>query len=226
VSVHVAAAVVHDPTRPPLAMRGLRPLSATARLAMEVAARVAPDDPGERDAVVLGSAWASVGPLADFVQVAAEQGDDAVFPMAFPNTVVSVHVGYVATLLGLTGPAVSVCGRYAGLEAIAQAAALIEAGRADRVLALEADAAEPTVVAADPSAVPGAAALLLSRSPCGALAELDVRPDEPLVADAACARQVAVAALAVARDGRGRSLAGPSGARGGVRVELRPPAAT
>ena len=95
-----------------LVLRGLRPLSRTARLAMVAAADVWP--PGTpttpRDGVVLGSRWASSGPLADFVQVAAAQGADRVFPMAFPNTVVSVHAGYVASLLALTGPVVSACG--------------------------------------------------------------------------------------------------------------------
>jgi hypothetical protein len=107
-----------------------------------------------------------VGPLADFVQVAAEQGQDRVFPMAFPNTVVSVHAGHVATLLGCTGPAVSVCGEHAGLEAFVQALALLDSHRADRVVAIGADAAEPVVAnALGVSAAEGAAAVRISLAP-------------------------------------------------------------
>ena len=147
-----------------LTLRGLRPLSRTARLAMVAAAAVWPPDSanGLVDAVVLGSARSSVAPLAEFVQVAAEHGPDQVFPMAFPNTVVSVHVGYVATLLGITGPAVAVCGEHAGLEAVVEALSLLSAGRSDRALALGADAAEPTVRSGDPDAAEGAAAVRLS----------------------------------------------------------------
>lgn len=148
-----------------LAMRGLRPLSRSARLAMVAAAEVFPPGTpaGPRDAIVFGSAWSSLGPLADFVQVAADLGADRVFPMAFPNTVVSVHAGYVATLLGITGPTVSVCGEHAGLEAVVEALSLLRSGRADRVLALAADAAEPVVAVARPMAGEASAAVRLTQ---------------------------------------------------------------
>ena len=228
-----------------LTLRGLRPLSRTARLAMVAAAAVWPPSDSSleaRDAVVLGSARSSVAPLAEFVQVAAEHGPDQVFPMAFPNTVVSVHVGYVATLLGITGPAVAVCGEHAGLEAVVEALALLSAGRADRALALGADAAEPTVLSGDPDAAEGAAAVRLSsvrESTC--LAEVtdfwtattyDNLPPgvrlaaESMVADhfgaASGAAHVAAAALAVASDGHPRTVAGPSGVRGVAAVRLEP----
>ncbi len=146
-----------------LAMRGLRPLSRTARLAMVAAVDVWPSTGAStsRDAIVLGSRWAGVEPLADFVRQAATHGPDMVFPMAFPNTVASVHAGYVAILLGIPGANVSVCGRESGREAFARGVALIEADRADRVLVLAADAAEPAVVAGDSLAAEGAAAVLL-----------------------------------------------------------------
>ncbi len=228
-----------------LTLRGLRPLSRTARLAMVAAAAVWPRDsspssPDAGDAVVLGSARSSVAPLAEFVQVAAEHGPDQVFPMAFPNTVVSVHVGYVATLLGITGPAVAVCGEHAGLEAVVEALSLLSAGRADRALAIGADSAEPTVLAGDPDASEGAAAVRLSsarESDC--LAEVtdwwtastyeDLPPVVRLAAESAApdhfgavsgAAHLATAALAVSTDGRPRTVAGPSGARGVAAVRL------
>jgi hypothetical protein len=236
--------VAHDLLASSLSLRGLRPLSRTARLAMVAAAAVwPPDSSSADDAVVLGSARSSVAPLAEFVQVAAEHGPDQVFPMAFPNTVVSVHVGYVATLLGITGPAVAVCGEHAGLEAVVEACSLLSSGRADRALALGADAAEPAVLAGDPRAAEGAAALRLSgfaESTC--LARVagcwtaatydglppDVRPADDSVAPdrfgaASGAARVAAAALAVASDGRPRTVVGPSGVRGvaAVRLEAR-----
>ena len=149
-----------------LTLRGLRPLSRTARLAMVAAADVWP--PGTSttpaDGVVFGSRWASSGPLADFVQVAAAHGADRVFPMAFPNTVVSVHAGYVASMLGLTGPVVSLCGEAAGLESVVEGLCLIAAQRADRVLSVGADAAEAAVALARPDAAEAAGAVRLSRT--------------------------------------------------------------
>lgn len=228
-----------------LTLRGLRPLSRTARLAMVAAAAAWPPDSSSsdgRDAVVLGSARSSVAPLAEFVQVAAEHGPDQVFPMAFPNTVVSVHVGYVATLLGITGPAVAVCGEHAGLEAVVEALSLLSSGRADRALALGADAAEPTVLAGDTGAAEGAAAVRLSSArPPDCLAEVtgcwsapayadlprDVRPADDSVAPdrfgaTSGAARVAAAALAVSAQGRPRTVVGPSGVRGVAAVRLEP----
>ena len=161
-----------------LRLRGLRPLSRTARLAMVAAAEVWPPgaaDGSGRDAVVFGSRWASVDPLAEFVQTAVHEGPDRVFPMGFPNTVASVHAGYVASLLGLDGPNVSVCGAAAGTEAVVESLSLLQSGRADRVLAVAADALDATVAAgvADiaaggPAPGEGAAALRLERTAAGA----------------------------------------------------------
>lgn len=156
-----------------LQMRGLRSLSRTARLAM-VACVDALGSAGlpvaaGRCAVVLGTRWASVDPLASFVQVAAEQGAGRVFPMAFPNTVTSVHAGHLAALLGPTGPNLTLCGPDAGLDALTEAARLLLTGRSDAALAVGADALDPTVLAglAPDSPTPGeaAVALLLERAP-------------------------------------------------------------
>jgi 3-oxoacyl-[acyl-carrier-protein] synthase II len=148
-----------------LSMKGLRPLSRAARLAMVAAVDAWPPGvvPGPRDAIVLGMRAAGVEPLADFVRQAATNGPHMVFPMSFPNTVASVHAGYVAILLGITGPNITMCGDDAGLDALARGLALIEAGRADRVLVLSAEAADPTVVSGDPGVTDGAAAVLLER---------------------------------------------------------------
>lgn len=228
-----------------LTMRGLRPLARTARLAMVAAARlVAPgEDGGDRAAVVLGSAWACVDPLAEFVGVAAREGADRVFPMAFPNTVASVHAGYVATLLGRTGPVVSPCGRHAGLEAVVEAVSLLEHGRADDVLAVGAEARGPVVDAAAPGLGEGAAALLLSGDPEAALAAVTgcwtardleslppqacegvVRPvGEPVLGAATGALAVARAVRDVAAGDGPVTVVGGCGVQGVAAVRLEGP---
>ena len=197
---------------------------------------------GTRDAVVLGSARSSVAPLAEFVQVAAEHGPDQVFPMAFPNTVVSVHVGYVATLLGITGPAVAVCGGHAGLEAVVEAVRCSPpvAPTVPSPLALSRGA---PVLSGDPAAAEGAAAVRLSSVPRAPRASprsppagpprrtTGCRPDVRLASEsmdadhfgaASGAALVAVAALATSSHGRPRTVAGPSGVRGVAAVQLDP----
>jgi hypothetical protein len=231
-----------------LTLRGLRPLSRTARLAMVVAADVLPPGTtrGMRDAIVLGSAWSSVGPLADFVQVAAAHGEDRVFPMAFPNTVVSVHVGYIASLLGCTGPALSVCGRYAGLETVLAALSLLESGRADRVVAMGVDAAEPVVACALGEEVgEGAGAVLVSstvqdgylatitgcwttptrKGQPATPAAIRSRPiEDPTVGAGAADGAVAVANAAIdaARKGEAVTVRGRAGITGLAAIRLEP----
>jgi hypothetical protein len=198
----VAGRVPDEVLAEALTMRGLRPLSRTARLAMVAAAQawesagVGSTGSGSaasgsaRDAVVFGSRWASVGPLADFVRVAVAEGPDQVFPMAFPNTVASVHGGYVASLLGLGGPNVSVCGPAAGFEAVVEGVALLSAGRADRVLAVAAEALDPVVEAGTAGPSPrgeAAGALRLARRawPDARLAPLAAVLDARVAATAA-----------------------------------------
>lgn len=161
----VGARVPDDVLAAAVTMKGVRPLSRTARLALVVAVDAWPAGvlPGERDAVVLATRNACVEPLAEFVRQAATAGPSMVFPMSFPNTVASVHAGYLAILLGMTGPNITLCGERAGWDALARGLALIEADRADRVLVIAAEAAEPTVNAGAPDTSDCAAAVLLER---------------------------------------------------------------
>ncbi|HZJ05082.1 MAG TPA: beta-ketoacyl synthase N-terminal-like domain-containing protein [Nocardioidaceae bacterium] len=228
-----------------LTLRGLRPLSRTARLAMVAAADVwPPGTPGtSRDAVVLGSRWSSSGPLAEFVQVAAAEGADRVFPMAFPNTVASVHAGYVATLLGLTGPVVTACGEAAGMEAVIEGLSLIAGGRADRVLAIGADAAEEAVATTRPNATEASGAVRISRltegDPVAVVADwwvgatpqdlpsqaVDGSPHLELVGDCGAALgalRVAVAAHLASRERRPVFVLGSCGVRGVAALRLDP----
>jgi 3-oxoacyl-[acyl-carrier-protein] synthase II len=131
-------AAVEDPGRH-LTMRGLRPLARASRLGA-VAAAAALGHPreragaGERTAVVVGTQWGSIEPLAEFDRAAVLEGPRLVNPAGFPNVVANVHAGYIGILFGLAGPNVTVCGRGAGLEALGQALDLLTLGRADSVL--------------------------------------------------------------------------------------------
>lgn len=122
-----------------ITVRGARPLARAARLALAAALSALqddplPTDPDPRAAVVLGTRGASLVPLAEFAQVADSQGPNRVFPMAFPNTVASVHAGYLSTLLRRSGPVLTVCGVGAGLEALLEGARMVDDGVADDVL--------------------------------------------------------------------------------------------
>jgi hypothetical protein len=148
-----------------ITVRGARPLARAAKLALVASLRALgdeprPSEPDPRAAVVLGTRGASLLPLAEFVGVANTQGPARVFPMAFPNTVASVHAGYLSTLLGRSGPVLTLCGSGAGLEALLEAALMIARGDADDVLACVADETLP-----DPTGLPGegAAAVWLRR---------------------------------------------------------------
>lgn len=181
---------VADPERY-LTMRGLRPLARASRLALIAAAAATgslerPSAEARRYAVVVGTQWGSLEPLADFDRAAARDGPRLANPAAFPNVVANVHAGYLGILLGLAGPNVTVCGRGAGLEAVGHALDLLETGRAEYVLAGGTEAPGETLLqglasadgTASTPAGEGAAFLLLAR-------DRDAR--SPLAACLACA---------------------------------------
>ncbi len=166
--------VADDVLAAALTVRGARPLARAARLGL-AASLVAlrgqqlPAEPDPRAAITFGTRAASLLPLAQFAHVADTEGAARVFPMAFPNTVASVHAGYLATLLRRSGPALTVCGPGAGLEALLEGALLVAGDRADDVLVVMADEALPGVAAGRGE---GAAVVRLARD--GRLAPPDV----------------------------------------------------
>src|SRR5688500_957889 len=120
-------------------MRGLRSVSRAGRLCC-VAAAAALGHPAasprrpHRTAVIVGTRWGSIEPLVEFNRTAMTAGPRLVNPSLFPNVVVNAHAGYLGTLFGPAGPNVTVCGPSAGLEALGQAADLLESGRAEYAL--------------------------------------------------------------------------------------------
>lgn len=158
--------VADDELAAAITVRGARPLARAARLALAASLRALadeqrlPDEPDPRAAVVLGTRGASLLPLAEFAHVADAQGPTRVFPMSFPNTVASVHAGYLCTLLRRSGPVLTLCGPGAGLEALLEAALIVATGAADDVLAVETDEAVPGLV---DGVGEGAAAVRLGR---------------------------------------------------------------
>ncbi len=141
-----------DETVAALGVRGLRPTSRATRLASVAAAEALghpspPPGRPERRAVTLGTRFASIEPLVEFLRSAAVDGPRLVNPSSFPNVVVNAHAGYLAILFGLAGPNITLCGEDAGLDALDQALDLLELGRADLVLAGGVEALGPTLAA-------------------------------------------------------------------------------
>src|SRR5207302_9618600 len=91
-----------------------------------------------------------VGPMesmAAFSRPVFDEGPGAANPAVFPNTVYNAAGGQVAMLVGATGPASTITvGHAAGSSAISYAYDLVNAGRADAVVALAADTLTDTVI--------------------------------------------------------------------------------
>jgi 3-oxoacyl-[acyl-carrier-protein] synthase II len=125
-----------------IAPRDARRMCPSSRLAV-TAARMAVRDAelepgqvrGERTAVCLGTAWGSMTYSVRLLEQLHGQGALAISPMLFTETVANAPAGQVALDLGARGANGTVSQREAsGLLAVAQGAAWISAGRAERVL--------------------------------------------------------------------------------------------
>lgn len=132
--------------------RNLRPLDRTSRL-LVVAAQLALADsgwaaggqlrqtgtPGGAAAevgLVVGTTFCSVRTIAEFDRRALRLGPTHASPLDFANSVINAATGQAAIWHGLRGVNSTLAGGEAsGLQAIAQAAELVRAGRADAVLA-------------------------------------------------------------------------------------------
>lgn len=139
-------------------------------LALCVADRVllAPQTVGHFDpdttAVFVGSSYGCHKSDEDFFRslIAGQPS-----PRLFAYTLPSSPVGEVSIHHGLRGPGLSiVSGRVAGLEALAQAASMLDRGQAQTCLVIVCEVASPALVESATDAVlcDGAAAILLTRS--------------------------------------------------------------
>jgi 3-oxoacyl-[acyl-carrier-protein] synthase II len=134
--------------------------------------------------IVVGSALATIETNALYAARIRERGAHGAAPRVFPYTSPNAVAGECSIAFGLTGPSFSVGGGlHAGLEALAAATLLVEAGDAERVVVVAVDEGGPTTRAlAGDAVVPGAVALLLSASSLDARArvgELHVRRGVP-----------------------------------------------
>lgn len=123
--------------------RNLRPVDRTSRLLL-VAAQTALDTSGwtpelraEREVgLVLGTTFCSIKTIAEFDRRGLQLGPSHASPLDFANSVINAAAGQAAIWHGLRGVNSTVAGgEAAGLLAIANAADLIAAGRADALLA-------------------------------------------------------------------------------------------
>jgi 3-oxoacyl-[acyl-carrier-protein] synthase II len=115
-----------------------RRLDRTARLGAVAVAHALAEAcaPAEDSGVVLGTAFGNVDACAAFLRRVLEAGPRAASPATFPNLVPSSPVGHVSIYCGMQGPAFATSDLGAsGAAAFLQAADLVAAGEAPRVVA-------------------------------------------------------------------------------------------
>jgi 3-oxoacyl-[acyl-carrier-protein] synthase II len=115
-----------------------RRLDRAARLAAVAVQHALADAnaPCDVTGVLLGSAYGNVDASAAFMHRIFEKGPRAATPAEFPNLVPSSPVGHVSIYLGLHGPTFTTADlAVSGESAFAQAAQLIAAGEAVRIVA-------------------------------------------------------------------------------------------
>jgi 3-oxoacyl-[acyl-carrier-protein] synthase-1/3-oxoacyl-[acyl-carrier-protein] synthase II len=137
------------------------------RLAVAAVARLeATCGPLAGAGVVVGTALATIETNALFAARIRERGARAAEPRRFPYTSPNAVAGECSILFALTGPSFSVGGgMHAGVEAVAVAAVLVEAGDCERMVVVAADDAGPATRAlAGDTLRSGAVAVLLSKS--------------------------------------------------------------
>jgi|GEM_PF-2674672 len=193
-----------DDARPPeqaallLGRKGLLAKEPATRMALCAVHTALGLAPGQRPdgtlhpgtAVVACSNLGNLGTVVDVTRTLAAQGRRAVSPMTAPNASSNVVASSVALWFGFAGPNLMVCsGATAGLDSLALAALLLDAGRADRVVLVGAEPDDPVAAqvyaGGAPATVPapryplraGAACVVLARGTAGATAPvLAARP--------------------------------------------------
>jgi 3-oxoacyl-[acyl-carrier-protein] synthase II len=131
--------------------RNIRPLDRTAQLvtaasSLALADSGWPDDDRRRHDVglVVGTVFSSVRTICEFDRRMLAVGPEYVSPLDFANTVLNAAAGQAAIWHGLRGPNLTIAaGAASGLQAIAHAAGMIEAGSCDVMLAGGADELSP-----------------------------------------------------------------------------------
>jgi len=166
----VAGAARIEPAPPPRGARRER-LDRLCALALAACERALDDAglaprarDGARAGAVLGSAFGCHATNEAFYRGLLEEGPRAASPRLFAYTLPSAPLGELTIRLGVRGPAECFAsGRQAGLEAVARAARLCEAGRADRVLAVAVEVGGGALPGVEGALLDGAAALVVER---------------------------------------------------------------
>lgn len=158
-----------DEVKHVLGRKGLLFKEPATRLAMCAAQRalLLPDGPvaepvadAARTAVVVSSNLGNVQTVTDIVRRVQAASFKEVSPLDTPNASSNVIASTIAIRFGITGPNFMLCnGATSGLDAVRLGARLIRAGRADRVLVVGVEPADPTATALarrrDPAAFEG-----------------------------------------------------------------------
>nr|BFE59199.1 hypothetical protein GCM10020063_037250 [Dactylosporangium thailandense] len=184
-----------DPGAPPperahevLGRKGLLGKDAATRLAICAAHRTlerpdraprpaGPADP--RTAVVVSSNLGNVAAVRGVVRTVRESGGRGVSPLLAPVLSSNVIAGALAIWFRWSGPNLMICsGATGGLDAVASAALLLRSGRAERVVVVGCEPADPDAAAVYGRPLRAAAAcLILARSgPAGSPHIGAVRP--------------------------------------------------
>jgi len=118
-----------------------------SRMALQDAGIELTDDNRERIGVIFGTGMGPMESMESFFRPLLEEGPAAANPAVFPNTVYNAAGGQIAMLVGATGPASTItAGHAAGSSAISYAYDLVNADRADAVVAIAADTLTDTVI--------------------------------------------------------------------------------
>ncbi len=179
VFLHAATSVDAEPSLEEIAAEAhtsvdrLSRADALVRLALSAVGRLERSTGGLAGAgIVVGSALATVETSARFSARIRQSGARAAHPFLFPYTSPNAASGECSIAFRLTGPSFTVGGGLnAGVEALAAAALLIEAGDAERVVVVATDeAGTVTRAMTSENITTGAVALLLTCERQGALA--------------------------------------------------------
>jgi 3-oxoacyl-(acyl-carrier-protein) synthase len=119
--------------------KGFKLLSRTSQLACAAASLVEgelKELPAGKVGVVFGSAWASLDSVVRFEREAHVDGPRFVDPILFTETVANVPAGHVSICFGWSAINATIsAGSASGLEALREATAFLEEGRADVIVA-------------------------------------------------------------------------------------------
>ncbi|HEY2749698.1 MAG TPA: beta-ketoacyl synthase N-terminal-like domain-containing protein [Polyangia bacterium] len=121
---------------------------------------------GERTAIVFGTAFGCHATNEDYYRGLVREGASGASPRLFAYTLPSSPVGEISIHYGVRGPTLVVTnGAPSAIDALAEGAALVAEGRADRALVCAAEVATPLLAAIVGGAlVDAAAALVIERA--------------------------------------------------------------